>query len=443
MPRRLLAIAAISLGTMLAVIDAHIVTVALPTIAHDLDVPGAESVLVAQIYQLTLLMTMLPCSALGDLVGLKRMYQWGQLIFAVATGMCFFAGNLPFLLVVRALQAIGAACSLSVMVALIRTIYPSRMIGQGMGVNALVVSVTAAAAPAAGGVILELAPWPWLFAAALPFAILSLLLGWTALPAVPSSGERYDPVGAALNVATFGLIFGGIEYAVHARAPILSAAIVLLGIASGIWFIRHQRRRERPILPIDLLGDPLIGLSVLGALLMSAGATLMLLSLPFRLEHAHGFSPSEVGAILTPYPAMMIVASPLSGILSDRVRSGLLGAAGVAISVAGLLLLAFPPPAADYFDLAWRLAICGLGSSLYWAPNARLIVRAAPRHRTSAAGGLIQIMRLIGQIAGASLLASLLSLNLGVTVVPILTAAALATLAGGCSLARLRIARAG
>ena len=300
------------------------------------------------------------------------------------------------------------------------------------------VSVTAAAAPAAGGIILEVAPWPWLFAAALPFAILSLLLGWTALPDVPPSTKRYDPVGAALNVATFGLIFGGIEVAVHAGMPILAAAVVLLGIACGTWFVRHQRGKEQPILPIDLLANPLIGLSVLGALLMSAGSMLMLLSLPFRLEHAHGFSPGEVGAILTPYPAVMIVAAPLSGTLSDRVPSGLLGAAGVVISVAGLLLLAVPPRDPGYLDLAWRLAVCGVGSSLYWAPNARLIVRATPRDRTSAAGGLIQIMRLIGQISGASLLAVLLALHLGFTMVPILTAAVLAALAGGCSLARLR-----
>ena len=437
-PRRLIAVAAISLGTVLAVIDAHIVTVALPTIAHDLHVTGSQSILIAQVYQLTLLMTMLPCSALGDRVGLKRMYQLGQIIFAIATGLCFFAENLMFLLVVRGLQAIGAAFSLSVMVAMIRTVYPSRMIGRGMGINALVVSATAAAAPAAGGLILTVAPWPWLFVTALPFALLSLLLGWKALPHVPPAAERYDATGAVLTVATFGLIFGGIEYAAHASTPIPPAGIVLLGIACGTWFVRHQRRKDQPILPIDLLGNPLIGLSVLGALLMAAGSTLLLLSLPFRLEHVHGFSPSEVGVILTPYPAMMIVASPLSGILSDRVHPGLLGAAGVGISVAGLLLLAFPPPQPGYIDFAWRLAICGAGSSFFWAPNARLIVHATPRHRTSAAGGLIQMMRLIGQISGASLLAMLLGLGQGFTTVPVLTAAVLSVMAGLCSLVRLR-----
>src|SRR6202023_709956 len=116
--RRYLGIMAVSSGTALAVIDASIVTVALPTLAHDLGVEPSAAVLVVTVYQLILVMTLLPCSALGNRIGLRRLYQYGQLLFLLSTILCFFARSLPLLLVVRAMQALGAAASLSVSSAL-------------------------------------------------------------------------------------------------------------------------------------------------------------------------------------------------------------------------------------------------------------------------------------------------------------------------------------
>ena len=126
---------------------------------------------IVTIYQLMLVMLLLPFAGLGDRIGLKRMYQLGQLIFTVATLLCFFAKSLPFLLIVRAAQAIGAAAALSVSSALIRQIYPSKQLGRGLGINSVIVSSSAAAAPTIGGLVLAVAPWPWVFASAVPFAI--------------------------------------------------------------------------------------------------------------------------------------------------------------------------------------------------------------------------------------------------------------------------------
>jgi DHA2 family multidrug resistance protein-like MFS transporter len=438
MPRRLVAIVALGLGTMLTVIDGNIVTVALPTIARDLHVDGSAAVLVVTVYQLVLVMALLPCSALGDLIGLKRMYQYGQLLFTAATFLCFFAKSLPVLLVVRAMQGLGAAAALSMMAALIRHSYPARNLGRGLGMSSIIVSVSAASAPVAGGLILAVAPWPWLFAAGVPFAILSLWLGRAALPDVAPVVHRYNLAGALLNMATFGLLIGGIECGVHGGSPLLSLAIVILGVVFAIWFVRHERAEARPILPVDMLGDPMIGLSALGALLTFSGSMLLLLSMPFRLEQLYGFSPSEVGAVITPLPVAMMIISPLAGILSDRVRPALLGAFGMAIVASACLLLAFAPTHAGYFDFAWRMAMCGCGLSLYLAPNARLIVGSAPRHRAAAAGGLISTTRLTGQTIGATLMAILLTLGLGATVPPLL-AAVFATIAGVCSLTRMRV----
>jgi DHA2 family multidrug resistance protein-like MFS transporter len=440
-PRRYLAILAVAFGTALAVIDGSIVTVALPTLAHDFGIESSAAVLVVTVYQLTLVMTLLPFSALGGRIGLRRLYQYGQFFFLVSTVLCFFARSLPFLLAVRVIQALGAAASLSVSTALIRGIYPARHLGRGLGISSVVVSSAGAIAPSLGGLVLSVASWPYLFAAAAPLALLSLLLGRRSLPEPEPHEEPYDVAGALLCAATFGLVIAGLESAVHGSPPVLSAVLVAAGIAIGTAFVRRELRSKMPILPVDLLAKPVLALSALGGLTAFIASMTLILSLPFRLQQHFGFSPGAVGAVISPWPLGMMICAPIAGVLSDRFPAGVLGGIGMTVAVGGLLLLAFLPAQATQLDIVWRMFVCGAGFSLFLAPNARLIVHSAPRARAASAGGLISTTRLTGQTLGATLLAALLSAGVGSDRVPALVAASLAALAGLCSIARLRPAR--
>ncbi|QJU58918.1 MFS transporter [Sphingomonas sp. AP4-R1] len=434
-----LAVAAISLGTMLTIIDGAIATVALPTISRDLHVDSSSAVLVVTVYQLVLVMALLPFSALGDRIGLKRLYQGGQLVFTLATILCFFAHSLGFLLVVRALQATGAAAALSVMAAMIRVVYPPKHLGRGLGLNNIMGSVSGALAPTAGGLILAVAPWPWVFAMAAPFAILSLALGRWALPDVPPRQTGpYNLAGAMLNMATFGLIISGLEAVVHGNSPVVSFAIVAIGILFGVALVLHERREAAPILPVDLLSRPVLALSVAGAFIAFSASQMIILSLPFRLQHGYGFEPSEVGAMIAPWPLTTMIVAPVAGSLSDRYPAGLLGGIGMAVATAGLLLLAFLPAHPEYFDIAWRMSVCGAGFGMYLSPNARLIVGSAPRERAASAGGLVSTTRLVGQTMGATGVATVLAFGFATSSVPPILAAGLAVTAGLFSVARLR-----
>ena len=436
-PRRYVAILAVSFGTALAVIDGSIVTVALPTLAHDLGVGSSAAVLVVTVYQLTLVMALLPFSALGGRIGLRRLYQYGQCLFLASTILCFFARSLPFLLVLRVIQALGAAASLSVSSALIRAIYPARQLGRGLGISNVVVSSAGAIAPTLGGLVLAFASWPWIFAAASPLALLSLMLGRHALPAPAPHSEPYDVLGAVLCAATFGLIIAGLESAVHGTPPLIAGAVVAAGSVIAFIFVRRELDSKMPILPVDLLAKPVLALSTIGGLTAFIASMTFILSLPFRLQQHFGFSPGEVGAIITPWPLSMMIFAPLAGVLSDRFPAGLLGGIGMAIATTALLLLAFLPAHVTPFDLIWRMAMCGMGFGLFLAPNARLIVHSAPHARAASAGGLISTTRLTGQTLGATLLAALLAYGAGSNRVPALVAAGLALLAGVCSVARL------
>lgn len=436
MPRRLLAVIAVSFGTALVVVDGTIATVALPTIARDLGVDASAAVLIVTVYQLVLVMSLLPLSALGDRIGLRRLYQIGLVVFTAATVPCFFARSLPFLLVVRAAQGFGAAATLSVGSALVRAIYPATRLGRGLGINGVVVSISSAIAPALGGLVLSVAPWPWVFAAAVPFGIVSLLLG-RALPSTPRLREPYDLAGALMSAATFGLVIAGLESGVHGDSPVVAAAILIAGLVIGTVFVRHELEQDRPILPVDLLARPVLALSTAGALTAFMAASTVLIGLPFRLEQA-GFAPSAIGAMIVPWPLTIMVVAPAAGALSDRVPAGLLGGIGMGLSITGLVALAFLPDAPGYWDVAWRMSLAGAGFGLFLSPNARLIIGSAPRDRAASVGGLIATTRLTGQTLGATLAALLLAGGLATGRVSPLIAAGLAAVAGVCSIARLR-----
>jgi DHA2 family multidrug resistance protein-like MFS transporter len=436
-PRRYFAIVAVSLGTALVVIDSSIIAVALPTLARDLGVLPSSAVLVVTVYQLVLVMLLLPFSALGDRIGLRRLYQYGQITFCIASALCFFARSLPFLLVARAAQAVGAAAALSVSSALIRGIYPSQRLGRGLGINNVVVSSSAALAPTLGGLILAVAPWPWIFAATVPLALLSIWVGRKSLPEPTPRDEPYDVLAAVLCALTFGLVISGLESAVHGDSPIVSVAVISAGAVVGFVFVRRELGEKAPILPVDLLASPVLRLSVIGALMAFVGSMTVILSMPFRLQQDFGFSPSEVGAVITPWPLGMMLLGPLAGSLSDRIPAGVLGGIGMTIATIALLLIAYLPTDANHFEIAWRMMLAGAGYGFFLVPNARLIIGSAPVTRAASAGGLISTTRLTGQTLGATVVAALLAANLGSGRTPAMVAAGLALIAGLCSLARL------
>ena len=435
MPRRVWAVVAISFGTALFVLDGTIANVALPTIAKDLGIDAGVVVNVVTVYQLVMVMALLPFANLGDRWGLRRVYQTGQIVFLVASGLSFLAHSLPVLLAIRAFQALGAGMAMSVSSAMIRRIYPAKSLGGGLGINSVIVSSANALAPALGGFVVAHADWRLIFIAAVPFAIVSLLIG-RFLPHPPGNAKPFDWRSGLWSAGSLALLVGGVEVAAHAGRVALGVGLILLGAISATLLVRRERKTERPVFPVDLLANPAIGLSALAAItgfLASAG---LIVALPFRLQEGMGYSPQEAGLLVLPFPLTMLVIAPLAGWLSDRVSSSLLGVVGMGIAVVGLSLIGFMPDSADHFGIAWRLAVCACGFSLFFSPNARMIIGGAPVHRAAAAGGLLATSRLFGQTLGAALVGVLLSLGLGLGPVPMLFAVALAVVAAACSVAR-------
>ena len=409
-PARRWAVASIALAIGMTVLDTSIANVALPVIARDFGARPAESIWIVNAYQLAVVISLLPLASLGEIIGFRRMYMVGLTLFTFASLACAVSPNLIALTAARALQGFGAAGVMSVNGGLMRFIWPHRMLGRGIGLNALVISVAAATGPTLAAGILALGPWPWLFAVNIPVGLAALGLASRVLPPNPLSGRRFDVVSATFNALTFGLVITGADVVTRTSAKLWGAIELAAGLTFGALLVRREWTRRRPLVPFDLLRDRVFALSVATSIASFAAQTLAIVSLPFHFENTLHRSQVSTGLLLTPWPVAVAVLAPTSGWLSDKVSAPLLGAAGLLIMAAGLAALVLLPPGAGDLDIGWRMALCGIGFGLFQSPNNRLMLTSAPLERAGAAGGMLGTARLTGQTLGAVLTAILFEL---------------------------------
>jgi DHA2 family multidrug resistance protein-like MFS transporter len=400
-PRRYWAIMAIALAITMSVLDSAIANVALPTIARDLNASPATSIWIVNAYQIAIVISLLPLASLGEIVGYRRVSQVGLVVFTIASLACALSPSLAALSLARVLQGFGAAGIMSVNGALVRFTYPHRLLGRAVGINALVVAISAAVGPTVASAILAVGHWRWLFGVNVPIGLVAIAIAGFALPANELSKRRLNLVGALLNAATFGLLITGLQTLTHEHALALGATEIGGGLIAGCLLIRREASRPAPLIPIDLLKVRLFGLSVATSICSFAAQMLAFVSLPFNFQERLGYSAVETGLLMTPWPIGVGVAAPLAGWLADRYPAGLLGGVGLAIFAGGLTSLALLPAHPGHLDIVWRMALCGIGFGFFQSPNNRAMLGAAPRARAGAAGGMLGTARLIGQSAGA------------------------------------------
>jgi MFS transporter, DHA2 family, multidrug resistance protein len=405
---RLRNIIALSIGTAAIVLDSGMAAVTLPTIASQLGVPDSKVVLIVSCYQIVLISTILSFAALADRIGHQQLYLYGQGLILVAACCVYFVDNLPSLIVVRLLQALGAAAALSVTAAMVRSLYPPEQLGRGLAFNSILISAAAALAPTIGGYVLHYLPWQACFLVAAPMILLSMLIGRGESKS-GKLGENFDGKAAVLCTAFIALIIGGIELGFHAQSWLTAMGLVTLGVGTAWLLFRHEVHKERPILPLDLLGNSYFRTAFFAAVSGYLSAMVVIIYMPFWLSRVQGNDTIAIGKLMAVWPVTMLIISPLAGILSDRVRPGIMGSLGMAILVAAMTLLALLPEGAEIFDIGWRFLLGGLGFGLFLSPNSRLIVSLAPQSRTASAGSMVTTARLFGQTLGATAAATVLS----------------------------------
>jgi DHA2 family multidrug resistance protein-like MFS transporter len=411
--KRLPAVIAISLGIGMATLDTAIVNTALPTLAEGIGTDSASVIWVVNAYQLAIIATVLPFASLSDVLGHRRVYLGGLLLFIVSSLFCGLAGSLVTLTAARVVQGLGAAAIMSVNTALLRHIYPSKMLGRGLGYNSLVVGLAFTLGPTVASAILSVATWHWLYLINVPLGLLALGLGLRSLPTLPMTGHAFDRLAAALCAGLLALLVLGLGTAVHGAQGALTLGLIAVALVCGALLLRRQAGHPAPMLALDLFKRPVFALSSLTAICAFSAQGLAFVSLPFLLQAVLGHSQVATGFLMTPWPAVVAVMALVAGRLADRVSLGLLCGIGLLMLSVGMAALATLGTGATAFDIGWRMALCGAGFGFFQSPNLKALMTSAPLARSGGASGIVAISRLLGQTLGASLVALCFHVSLG------------------------------
>jgi DHA2 family multidrug resistance protein-like MFS transporter len=382
----------------LVVLDAGLLTVALPSLADALGITPSSAILTMSAYQTALVIGLLPCAHLAERLGYRRLFIGGLALFSAASAICAFTRSFPLLVAARVVQGLGGAAIMSLGIALLRFALGQERLGAAIAWNALTVALCSAAAPVFGAFILTFAPWPWLFLAKLPISALALVAA-RALPRVATVRQPIDLRAILLHGAAAALILIAAE-TVSAR-PVLAALLAGSAAAAATLLIRGERMRQAPLWPLDLLGLRAFRVATTASVCCFVGQSAGLLALAFHLQLNIGHGPLTAGVVMTCWPLAVAATAPVASRLAQRFGPAALCAAGAALLGCGLLLCALWPARGNVAPLALGAALAGLGFGLFQVPNNRTLFLTARPERSAAAGGLQGSARLAGQTLGA------------------------------------------
>lgn len=385
-------IATTALGSGMAFLDGTVVNVALPSMGKDLEAEVSGLQWIVNGYMLMLAALILLSGSLGDRLGRRRMYVVGITWFALASGLCAIAPNLEILIAGRILQGIGGALLTPGSLAILQTSFRPEDRGRVVGTWSGLTSVAAAVGPFAGGWLIGVASWRYIFLVNLPIAAVTIAIAMKHVPDTrdESATGRLDLTGALL--ATLGL--GAVTYAlIDAGGAGLGSARVLLTLAAGVLclvaFVLVEHRSSHPMLPPDIFtnvrftGANLVTVVVYGAL----GTSTFLVVL--YLQEVLDYSPLASGAALLPLTLLMLTLSGRAGMLADRIGPRLPMTAGPLLMAGGFLLLLRVHPGVSYATVILpAVIVLGLGLVATVAPLTATVLSSVEDHHAGVASGV-------------------------------------------------------
>lgn len=394
------------MGVFVLMLDSTVINVALPDIARDLDATTAGLQWVMNAYLLVLAAFVVSAGRLGDILGRRRLFVIGMVVFAAGSVVAAMSDAEQVLVAGRVLQGLGGAALLGLSLAIVCAVFPDAERARALGIWAGVSAVALGLGPLIGGGLVEAVSWRWLFWIDLPFCLLGLVLvlGSTAEQRDETAPRRIDlpgviTVGSGLAAIVIALVEGDVwGWTSAATVGVFATGMALL---TAFWFIEHHVRW--PIVEFALFRNgPYVGASAAGFCLVGCYWALMFLQ-PQYLQIDLGHSALEAGLLILPVTAPMIAISPLAARLVARFGVRSLMTLGMALGTAGLVVLAQVDASTGYGLLFPGYLLFGLSLGCVYAPMATAAMTAMPKAKAGIAAGVLAMNRVM---AGAITLAA-------------------------------------
>jgi EmrB/QacA subfamily drug resistance transporter len=418
-------LAVLCLGLFMILLDGTIVNIAIPHIQSYFDTTYSNIEWVMNAYILAFAVLLVPMGRFGDLWGRRKLFLAGMVLFTVGSLACGLAPTIYLLIAFRVLQGIGGAAMMPSTLSIITSVFAPEKRGAAMGVWGGVSGVASGLGPVLGGIIIQYVTWPavsdswrWIFLVNIPVGIIGVLLTLRLVPESknPTAVESLDFPGIGLlSVSLFSLTFALIE---GQRLGWASGTILGLFAAAAVAFLVFyvwEHRVKQPLIDFSLFRSLNFAAGNATGLLLSAAMMGVFFTIPIFLQSVLGFSAIKAGLVMAPMSVIIIFAAPLAGILSDRLGSKWIVAAGMFLLAVGLAWMAGLIPGVEKIapdttslSLLAPFLISGIGIGFAVAPVTSAVMATAPRDRVGNASGVLSTMRQVGSLLGIAVLGAVL-----------------------------------
>ena len=407
-----------SLSSFLVPYTASSITVALPAMAAQFHSDAVTLGWITSAYIIAAAVFIVPFGRYADIIGRKKVFLGGLIVFTFASLGCAFAPSEGLLIGARFLQGIGGAMLFATSVAIVTQVYGPGERGWALGITIATVYAGLSIGPFLGGILTDHFGWPSIFLINVPLGIatLALTLWGVKHEWADAAGERFDLGGAVI----YGIMLFTLVYGILLLPDPAGLAAIAVALVSAILFYRLEKRSVNPLIDFSVFVNNRTFVFSNIAAMINYGATYgvgVLLSL--YLQYIQGFSAETAGLILVAQPVVQTFFSPLAGRLSDRIEPRIVATAGMAISALGLSFFIFLTPATPLYVIVISLMVLGFGYGLFSSPNTNAIMSSAHRKHLGLASGMVATMRSLGQLLSMAIAMFCFSVFIGpVTITP-------------------------
>jgi len=402
----------ICLSSVLVPFMSSALNLALPDINKDLSITAVMSGWIQASYMLSTAIFQIPCARVADMIGRRKVFIWGVVIFALFSFLSCFAFSGLSLIIYRLFSGIGSAMMFGTGMAILTSAIPPEKRGRALGINVATVYFSLASGPFFGGILTQYFGWHSIFLVA---GVISLIVAIGAIFLIKDDwkleqSEKFDYIGSLLYALGLSALIYGFSRLPHA----IGFVLILAGAVILILFARYEKTQKQPVFNINVfLENRVFKLSSLSALINYSATFAISFMLSLYLQYVRGLSPRDAGFILIVQSLTQAIVSLVSGRLSDKHSPTVLATSGMAVIFIGLIGLCFITESSSLYSIIIFMAFLGFGFGLFSSPNTNIIMSSVDKKDYGMASATTGTMRLTGQAFSMGIAMMTISLFVG------------------------------
>ncbi|NKQ28046.1 MFS transporter [Streptomyces galbus] len=402
----------VAVGVMMVALDGTIVAIANPAIAKDLGATFAEVQWITNAYFLALAVSLITAGKLGDRFGHRQTFLIGVVGFAAASGAIGLSDSIALVVTFRVFQGLFGALLMPAALGLLRATFPAEKLNMAIGIWGMVIGASTAGGPILGGVLVEHVSWQSVFFINVPVGALALVLGVLILldHRAENAPRSFDLLGIALlSGAMFCLVWALIKAPTWGWGDGTTWLFVVVSLVGFVLFAFWETKVKEPLIPLRLFRSVPLSAGVVLMVLMAIAFMGGLFFVTFYLQNVHGMSPIDAGLHLLPLTGMMIVGSPLAGVLITKLGPRVPLAGGMLCTAVAMYGMSTLDTGTGSAVMSLWFALLGLGLAPVMVGATEVIVGNAPMELSGVAGGLQQAAMQIGGSLGTAVLGAVMA----------------------------------